>query len=291
MTAIEILGLVIKASLFMVVLGFGMQASLRDVTFLLRRPAQLIASIVSINVIMPILGILVAKIFELDHVIEVALVALAAAPIPPILPNKAMKSEGDKSFSFGLLVTVSFLSLFVIPAVVKIAGWVFEKQTFFAEASIVLTILTGVVIPMAIGMLINRFAPGFAERVSGILGKVGFILLIIACLPILISLFPSIWHLIGNWTVAVLVVFAICGIAVGHLLGGSDPHERTVLALATASRHPGIAIGLTVANLGDADKSLGIAAVLLYFIVSAIAVIPYLKWMSGRIKQEEGALA
>jgi len=53
----------------------------------------------------------------------------------------------------------------------------------------------------------------------------------------------------------------------------------------------GFAIGLTVANLGDADKSLGIAAVLLYFIVSAIAVIPYLKWMSGRIKQEEGALA
>jgi BASS family bile acid:Na+ symporter len=263
----------------MVVLGFGLQATLRDVTSVFRRPAQLVACLVSMNVIMPLFAMLVAKIFALDQVIEVSLVALAAAPVPPILPNKTVKSGGDKTFSFGLLIAVSVLSLIVVPAVVRIAGLVFVKQTFFSESSVLQTISIGIVVPMAIGMAINHFAPGFSGRVAGILGNIGFILLMLAVLPILIGSLPTIWSLIGNGAVFIFVIFATVGIVVGHFLGGSDPTERGVLAVATASRHPAVAIGLTAANIDEHNKQLAVAAILLYFVLAAIAVVPYIKLM------------
>jgi len=49
-----------------------------------------------------------------------------------------------------------------------------------------------------------------------------------------------------------------------------------VLALCTASRHPGIAIAIAAANFPDQKRVP--AAVLLYLIVNGILSGPYLKW-------------
>jgi BASS family bile acid:Na+ symporter len=85
--------------------------------------------------------------------------------------------------------------------------------------------------------------------------------------------------LIGNGTILVMIVLAVVGLAAGHLLGGPDLEDRTVLALASSVRHPGIAIAIAHANFPD--QKLAPAAVLLYVIVSGIASRPYLSW-TGR---------
>ena len=51
-----------------------------------------------------------------------------------------------------------------------------------------------------------------------------------------------------------------------------------VLALASAGRHPGIALALASANFPE-EKFGGI--ILLYLLVSAILTIPYLRWRQG----------
>ena len=77
-----------------------------------------------------------------------------------------------------------------------------------------------------------------------------------------------------------MLVFAGVGLAAGHLLGGPDPENRTVLALSTATRHPGVAIALAAANFPD--QKLGPAAVFLYLLVSAVATIAALTtWRRG----------
>jgi BASS family bile acid:Na+ symporter len=76
------------------------------------------------------------------------------------------------------------------------------------------------------------------------------------------------------------VVFALVGLAAGHLLGGPDPENRIVLALSTATRHPGIAIAIAAANFPD--QKAAPAAVLLYLIVSALVAKPYLTWVKRR---------
>ena len=69
-------------------------------------------------------------------------------------------------------------------------------------------------------------------------------------------------------------------IMVAAKLGGPDPDDRAVLALATASRHPGVALAIASANFPG--QTLVPAAVLWYLIVSALVSIPYLTWRQRR---------
>jgi bile acid:Na+ symporter, BASS family len=74
-------------------------------------------------------------------------------------------------------------------------------------------------------------------------------------------------------------------LAIGHVLGDAAPQNRTALAIATASRHPGIALILARANfLGE---TLVVAALLLYLLVNAVVAIPYLLWTKRRQLQLE----
>jgi BASS family bile acid:Na+ symporter len=71
-----------------------------------------------------------------------------------------------------------------------------------------------------------------------------------------------------------LALIVLLNFAVGHLLGGPDEDDRTVLAFATASRHSGVAI--VGANL--TDESFAPIGVLLAVVVPEIAVIPHKRW-------------
>jgi len=276
MTATMILGLLLQASLFLVVLSFGLQIRVDDLLCLFRRPWQLLKSLISMFVVLLIFAIVVDRIFELRGVVEVALIALALSPVPPLLPNKALKSGGDKSFTFGLLAAVSLLSIIIMPGVFRVVEAIFGRQGNFSEEVVLKAILTGVVMPVVIGMIIRHLAPA-SERFAGILGKVGMVILILACLPILVALSSVIWTIIGNGPILAIIAFAVVGIIAGHLLGGPDPRDRTVLAIATASRHPAIAIAVTSANVGEADAKLAAAVVILYVIASSVVLAVYLR--------------
>jgi len=279
---LEILILGVMISVFLTVLSLGMRATLNDLVCLFRRPGLLIRALLSMFVIMPVVAILMVKSFDLDPVIKVALVVLSVSPIPPLFPKKAFKSGGEASFTFGLLAAISLLSIVAIPLVFILFNAVFIREAKFSESWIVQTILVKILLPLVIGMALRQFVPVLSERYGRIVEKAGGILLLASFLPVLILILPTIWSLMGVPTILAIVLFALVGAASGYFLGGPDPNERVVLAMATATRHPGIAITLAITNAGETPKKLLVAAVILYLIVSAIAVTPFLKWLSGR---------
>jgi bile acid:Na+ symporter, BASS family len=73
-----------------------------------------------------------------------------------------------------------------------------------------------------------------------------------------------------------LVLFSAVGLAIGHALGGPDPDDRTVLALATATRHPGIAIA--IASLNFPDQPGVMALVVYHLVIGGIVSAPYTRW-------------
>ena len=66
----------------------------------------------------------------------------------------------------------------------------------------------------------------------------------------------------------------------GHVLGGPDASDRTVLALSTASRHPGAAAA--IASVNFPQERAAIAVLLLYLIVAGAASALYLRWRKAR---------
>jgi hypothetical protein len=74
------------------------------------------------------------------------------------------------------------------------------------------------------------------------------VLLVAGVVPILFTKWPEIVSVIGNGTLAAFVAFIVVGLVTGHLLGGPQATDRTVLALSTAARHPGVALPIAAAN-------------------------------------------
>ena len=137
-------------------------------------------------------------------------------------------------------------------------------------------VLVTVLAPMGAGIAVRRIAPAFAGRNAGRVSLAATLLLVASALPIVVTAWPAIVSLIGNGTLVATAALFVAGLVSGHLLGGPDPEDRTILALSTASRHPGVAIAIAHATFPD--QKLSTAAVVLYLLVGGIVGIPYVTW-------------
>jgi BASS family bile acid:Na+ symporter len=202
-------------------------------------------------VVMPLFAAALASAFDLHPAVKIALVALAVSPIPPLLPKKEMRAGAESSFAIGLLVAAALLSIVFTPLAVDLLGKAFGTPALISPAAITRLVLLTVIVPLGVGMLVRRAAPTFAERAAKPIVLAATALLVASVIPILFTAWPAIESLIGNGTLAAIAAFVLVGLAAGHLLGGPDPEDRTVQALSTASRHPGIAMAIASANFPE----------------------------------------
>jgi BASS family bile acid:Na+ symporter len=273
MTSLAIIIGAVKASLALTVLGVGLRSRRGDATFLVRHPGLLARSLLAMNVLMPLLALWLAIVFELHPAVRLSLIALSLSPVPPFLPNKMIRVGGHGSYVVGLFVAASLASVVVVPVSVSLLATLFGVPFRMSPLEIAKLVGVGVLLPVAIGMIVRRVAPTVAGRAAGPLTRLATIMLVAALLPLLVSSWPAMRALIGNGTLAAIVALTLAGLGVGHLLGGPDHDNRVVLALATASRHPAVAISILTANFPG--ETLVPAAVVLALLVGALASAPY----------------
>jgi bile acid:Na+ symporter, BASS family len=280
-----LISIVVRASIGLIVFGLALTASPQDALYLLRRPGQLGRSLLAMNVIMPLFAAALAAAFDLNPAVKIALITLAVSPVPPVLPKKQLKAGGRASYAVGLLVAAALLAIVFVPVAVELLGGAFGTPAQVSFAAIARLVLSTVLAPLAAGIVVRLVTPRIAERMAQPISLVATVLLVVGVLPIVFTAWPAMVSLVGNGTIVAIVAFSLAGLAAGHLLGGPDPDDRVVLALATASRHPGVALAIASANFPG--QKLVPAAVLLYLIVSAIVSIPYLTWR----RRQHGGIA
>jgi bile acid:Na+ symporter, BASS family len=274
MTAIILLGL--KASIVLMVFAIGLKATFADATFLFRRPDQLARALLSMNVLMPAVALVIVFAFELHPAVKIALVAVSVSPIPPIIPNKMLKAGGKEDYTIGLLTATAALSVIVIPVALEIFEAIAGVSLAMRASSVAVMVLATVLAPLIVGILVRSFAAGMADRLAKPISLIGVALLVLTVVPVLIGMARSMLSLIGDGTIISLGLFSLFGFAIGHMLGGPAAEDRVVLALATASRHPAVAIAIAHENFPD--QRLSAPAVFLYLLLSGALSALYLAW-------------
>jgi BASS family bile acid:Na+ symporter len=238
----------LKGSILLGVFAIGLKASVTDATFLWRRPGHGLRALLSMNLLMPLVALAVAAPFDLHPAVKIALVVLSVSPTPPIFPKKALKAGGTEAYTIGLLVTTAALSIVVIP--LSMEG--FERVTgvplVMRAGAVATLVLTTILAPLLVGIAVRAVAAASAERMAGPISVVATVLLMVAAVPIVIGLAGTVVSVMTAGTVLSLTVFALVGLVVGHLLGGPEFDNRPVLALATASRHPAVALAIAHEN-------------------------------------------
>jgi bile acid:Na+ symporter, BASS family len=276
MTAMQVIMLAINISMALIVFCLTLKTGTGDLVSLLRKPGLLIRSLLAMNIVMPIVAVLIAMTFSLSPVVKVALIALAISPVPPILPSTEIKSGASVSYSMGLLATSAIFALVSIPLMMALIGMVFGRTASVAPMAAFKAVGITLLAPLLAGAIVRELAPGFAARVARPISLAAHLLLLVALIPVVILAWPHLVAQVGNFTLLAITIVVLIGLLVGHLLGGPDPGDRTALALSTASRHPGVAVGVAM-TVTPNDKSV-VAAVLLAFLVGVIVTGLYGKW-------------
>jgi BASS family bile acid:Na+ symporter len=275
-TLAQLVPVLLQVSVGLVVFGLGLRSAPADLVHLLRRPSLLVRSVLSMYVVMPLVAAGLAAGLGLRPEVEAALILLAVSPVPPILPAKEVKAGGTESYAIGLLMVSAVLAIGVVPfsieAIARSFGHVMRVPPALIARVVGLTVLG----PLLAGALVGRLVPGFAARAAKPLSAVGSAVLGILVVVILAGTWRGLTGAAGNFALVAATVFALVSLLVGHVLGGPGEDDRTVLALSTASRHPGVALAVAGAIVPDA-RALS-AAVLLAFLVGLVATGPYTKW-------------
>lgn len=282
-----VMGLV-KASIFIGIFAMGLRATVREVTWLFRHPALLASSFLSLNVVTPLAAVAIALTFDLHPSIRLALVTFAVSPVVHMYAAKTLKAGGRDSFVVSLFVLSTLASVILIPLTASLLHR-FLGTGLVAPSVLVATIGTGVMLPLVAGMILRAIAPGLAGSVAAPLEKLATLLLLAGFIPLLIKVHRPMFSLVGDGTLVAITGYALFSMLVGHLAGGADAANRTVLMIASVSRHPAMAIA--VARAANPDEPRVGAAVLLLALVNAVITAIYAARQKKRSAHAQHVLA
>lgn len=277
---IEIIQYLLQGCMFTIVFSIGLKANKKSITYLLHRPWLLMRSILAMYIVTPLIAFLLITIFNAPFRIEIAVLLMVISAGAPALPKKLLKLGTNADYVYSLAVIMALISIVTVPVSLAVLSMIFPLEASLPFSAIASKIGSVFLVPLFIGMLFRYFIPVLAGRLyEPLITTASFILL--ALVGLIISTCYSDILGIGFIAFFLIVMVTIASLVVGHLLGGPNPHDRTTLAVACATRFP--ALGLLVASMNfPGAKPMPI--VITYILTSSLTVIPYMQW---RKKQDD----
>lgn len=281
----ELLLIFLTLSLAGLVMTVGLNSKHGDLVYVLQRPLLLLKAFIAVDVIPPAVAILLVLALPLEPVVKAGIVLMAISPVPPLVPGQQIGIGARKEYAYGVYVAMALLTIIVVPVVFAIASEIFGRDNRVSFATIGATVLEGVLLPLAVGLIVRQLWPGLAAKLAPWLFKLSMLLVVLVFLPIIVVIWPAMMNLVGNGTLLAMNIVILIALAGGHFLGGPEPVDRATLAIASSVRHPGIAMMLANANFADKGVT---AAILLFLLVGLVIGTLYKMWFrhsaAGRAK-------
>jgi len=275
-----ILLLLVKTTIFTLMLAIGINLSYQQLISLWRRPGLLLRSLLAVVVLVPLVVLLLIRWLDLTPAVATGLAVLAAAPGAPLTHKRSQMAGGSLSYSASLQLTLALLAVLITPLTLAIFHALTEIQTESVRSLEVARQVAFVqLLPVSLGLIVQRFGPKLAAMIGHPLNVVANILFLALVILALIPGFRMIAHLGGLPILAIVMTVAV-SLIIGHFLGGPTHDERSALAVASIARNIGLALFIT--TLSGVEKEI-IPTLLSYMILGAIVAIPYSLWSKRRM--------
>jgi BASS family bile acid:Na+ symporter len=262
------------ATVFTIMFDVGLTVVPGDFRLVRERPALMVKGLFSVLVAVPAVAWLVARALDLPRPAEVGIMLMAISPGAPVALRRALRAGGHRSFAPVLQIAVAALAVVSMPLSVAALAEYYGASATAAPQNLARQVFVAQLLPLGLGMLMRHFHARRAAWLEPKLRRFGGVLLVVLLGLALID----IWQVVvgaGLRVSLAIVTATVLALGVGHLLGGPDPTTRTALAISSAARNPSLA--LLVATLNAASPAIT-AAILAYFAISAVTLVPYVNW-------------
>mgnify|MGYP004474729151 FL=1 len=233
----------VNTLLGIVMFGMGMTLKLSDFKVVFTKPKAVICGILSQFIIMPALAFLLVTLFQLPTELAVGVILVGACPGGTSSNVMTYLAKGDVALSVGMTACTTIMAPFVTPALVLLlAGQTVDVSYVSMLASIVQVVL----VPIALGFVINYFFSKFAEAFGKALPLISVIAI---CLIIMAVVSANAAKLMstGLLVIAVVMLHNVCGYALGYLAGrllGLTKEQMRTLSIEVGMQNSGLATSL-----------------------------------------------
>lgn len=207
--------------------------------------------------------------------LAIGLAILVACPPAPLMIKAAPKmGGGSAAFMASLHLSLAALAFLTVPVALYLLSIPLGFHADVDMGAMAWILARTILIPIGLGMAVRAFFPKFADGFGPVLGKAGTVGLVVVVLFALVAFYPALRNM-DPWSYLVIAVVSAVALAIGHLLGPHDPHEKTILAVECGVRHPVLALTIATANFSPQKALPVLIPCVLTFI--AIAMV-YLFW-------------
>jgi BASS family bile acid:Na+ symporter len=239
----EIRPTVINYLLGVVMFGMGLTLNLQDFKIVFSRPKDILIGCLAQFTIMPLLAWSLARIFSLDEALALGVVLVGCCPGGTASNVITYLAKGDLALSVGMTGVSTLLAPFLTP----LLTWALAGKSINVDvASMFLSILWVVILPIIMGLIVKGLWPRFTEKATDYLPAFSSIAI---ALIVAIIIGANADKLIAGGFIIVLVVILhnIFGLSLGYLIGRtlrlSEPKKRAI-SIEVGMQNSGLASSL-----------------------------------------------
>lgn len=256
-------------------LGLGLGLTLDDFRRVAQVPRATLVGLAVQVLVLPVVAFGLAKVAGLPPEMAVGLMLLAASPGGPTANIFSHLAKGDVALNITLTATNSVLCLVTLPLVVNLSLGYFMGAGNYVPPPVkkVIEVAVIIVVPVVIGMVVRRRAPGFAARMDRpvrAFSMLVLVALIAAAIAQEWSRLPGFFASVG----IVCLLFNVISLAIGYLvpLAIRLPRRQAIAIAMEIGIHNGtLAIFIALNVLGSSAISIpAVAYSLLMFGTAAI---------------------
>jgi len=242
--------------LMLVMFGMGLTIKLEDFKVVFTRPKDIIIGCVAQFTIMPLLAFAIGKLFGLEAGLLAGVILVGTCPGGTSSNVITYLSHGDVALSVGMTSVNTLLAPFITPAIT----YLLLRTTVQVDIlSMFLSIVKVVIVPIALGFIINKFFGKFTQKAIKVLPMVS-----VAAITLIVASVVS--HnaekilATGAIVFVVVILHNLCGYALGFLLGivlKLPMSKKKALSIEIGMQNSGLATSLA----GTAFPNLAMATV------------------------------
>ncbi|MBQ7585131.1 MAG: bile acid:sodium symporter family protein [Desulfovibrionaceae bacterium] len=239
----------ISLMLGVVMFGMGMMLKFEDFKLILQRPKEVLLGALAQFSIMPLLAVLLLKVFNLPQ--ELALGVLLVGTCPGGTASNVITylAKGDMALSVSMTMLTTLLSPLVTPLLMLILG---GEKIEVAFLPMMLSICKVVILPITLGILINKFFGSYLVRGVKYLPLISITAIILIVGGIVGVNATKIME-IGLTTALVVILHNLAGFALGFLVAKAFKLERSktkAICIEVGMQNSGLASSLALTHFG-----------------------------------------
>ena len=233
-----------------VMFGMGLTLKPSDFKVVFSRPKDVIVGCIAQFTLMPFLAFLLTKLFNLPAELAVGVILVGTCPGGTSSNVMTYLSKGDVALSVGMTAVSTILAPFLTPLLTLLyAG----QRVDVNVMSMFLSIVKVVLVPIALGFVINHFFHEFTQNAVRVLPLISTTA-IVAIVAAVVSANSAKILTSGLLIVAVVILHNLLGYATGFAVGKAlhlDSSKCRAISIEVGMQNSGLATSLAATHFAQ----------------------------------------